>query len=113
MKEIKAYIREDRLRRVVHALHEIEDLTGMSSVDGHGFGRSLKAGERHGMKDDLELLTPHAKVEVVCPDDLAAEVIATIEQHAYTGLRGDGKIYVTAVEDAVRIATGERGETAV
>lgn len=58
-------------------------------------------------------MTPHAKVDVVCPDDLAAEVIATIERHADTGLRGDGKIYVSRIEDAVRIATGERGESAV
>jgi nitrogen regulatory protein PII len=50
---------------------------------------------------------------VACRDDLVEEVIAVIQEHARTGRRGDGKIYVSHIEDAVRIATGERGESAV
>lgn len=53
------------------------------------------------------------RLEAVCPDDVVEEAIAAIERNAHTGLRGDGKIYVTHVEQAVRISTGERGEAAM
>ena len=56
---------------------------------------------------------PRVKLEIVCRDELVEEVVAIIEKTAHTGLRGDGKIYVTPVETAVRISTGERGEKAV
>jgi nitrogen regulatory protein P-II 1 len=56
---------------------------------------------------------PHVKLEVFCLDDLAEAVIAAILKGAHTGLRADGKVYVSQVEDAVRISTGERGDIAV
>jgi len=113
MKEIKAYIKPHKLDAVIHALHGIEGLTGGSTVHAHGFGRSKGRSERHRIEDALELLAPHVKIEVVCPDRLVDEVVSVIQTHAHTGLRGDGKIYVIGVEDAIRIATGERGEVAV
>ena len=57
--------------------------------------------------------TPCVKIAFPCRDELAEEVVSGIAQAAHTGLRGDGKIYVTPVETAVRISTGERGETVV
>ena len=56
---------------------------------------------------------PHIKIEIFCLDELGEEIISTIQTKAYTGLKGDGKIYITAAFDAVRISTGERGESAV
>ncbi|MFQ5432766.1 MAG: P-II family nitrogen regulator [Nitrospinota bacterium] len=53
------------------------------------------------------------KIEIVCTDEIVNEIISIIEKNAHTGLRGDGKIYVTNVETSVRIETGERGESAV
>ena len=110
MKEIKAYIKPHKLSPVTLALHKIRKLTGMSVIGGKGYGRSR--AENYG-SDGLKDYVPHIKVEVVCTDDLVDTVIATIEKTAYTGLRGDGKIYVSPVENAVRIETGERGEDAV
>ncbi len=113
MKEIKAYIKPHKLSPVTLALHKIPDLSGMSIIDAKGFGRSRAQNYPEkgilGLKDYV----PHVKIEVVCTDDLVDTVIETIEKAAYTGLRGDGKIYVSPVENAVRIETGERGEDAV
>ena len=53
------------------------------------------------------------KLEVVCRDELLEEVVSAIEEAAHTGLKGDGKIYVSGIEAAVRISTGERGDAAV
>ena len=113
MREVRAYVKAERFDAVVHALRSVEGLTGMSAVHVEGFGRSRRPGERHAVSDDLELLAPHVKLEVVCRDELVEAVVAAILVQAQTGLRGDGKIYVSPVEDAIRIATGERGEAAV
>ena len=113
MKEIRAYVKQERFDAVAHALRNVEGLTGMSATRVEGFGRSRRPGERHGLADDLELLVTHVRVEVVCRDELVERVMEAIAAHARTGLRGDGKIYVSRIEDALRIATGERGEGAV
>jgi nitrogen regulatory protein P-II 1 len=107
MKEIRAYVKQERFDAVARALRSVEGLTGMSAVRVDGFGRSRHAARRHPVEQDLELL---ASLEIVCGDDLVERVIAAILAHARTGLRGDGKIYVGPVDDAIRIATGERGE---
>ncbi len=107
MKEIKAYIKPHKLSPVFLALHKIPKLSGMSVIDAKGYGRSR--AQNYGLKDYV----PHVKIEVVCIDDLVDVVIEAIEKAAYTGLRGDGKIYISPVENAVRIETGERGEDAV
>jgi len=113
MKEVKAYIKPHKLSPVTLALHEIEGLSGMSVIDVRGYGRPR--AENYPQKGEKSLgdYVPHVKIEVVCADDLVDLVITTIEKAAYTGLRGDGKIYVSTVENAVRIETGERGEKAV
>lgn len=113
MKEIKAYIKPHKLPAVTLALHQIEGLTGLSVSDTRGFGRSKGKSARHRAADDLVDYAPHARIEVVCQDELVEAVIEAIQQNAHTGLQGDGKIYVTPVETAVRIQTGERGENAV
>ena len=112
MKIVNAYVKPHRLSPVVEALHQIEGVTGVTVMHTHGFGRTRAPadGER---SDELGLLEPHGRVEVLCRDALAGEVVSAIEEAAHTGLRGDGKIFVTAVEDVVRIASGERGEAAV
>ena len=109
MKEIKAYIKKHKLEGVIRALRKIEGLTGMSVIDscGYGVGWGRAKGE-----EQIEC-RPGVKVEIVCRDDLIDQVVATIEKAAHTGLKGDGKIYVGAIEQAVRISSGERGEGAV
>ena len=113
MKEIKGYILERKLMDVTLALHKIEGLSGMSVAKVEGFGRSRAMESFKGIDTDPADYTPYVKIEIVCLDPLVDEVVNTIEKKAYTGLRGDGKIYVLNVENAVRIETGERGEDAV
>jgi len=108
-----AFVKEERFGAVAHALRSVEGLTGMSATRVQGFGRHRRPGERHALADDLELLAAHVRVEVVCRDELVERVIEAILVHAQTGLRGDGKIYVSRIDDAIRIANGERGEGAV
>ncbi len=113
MKEIKAYIQKRKLAAVTLALHKIEGLTGLSVTDVRGFGRGRAKDQPHRVVDDLIDYVTGVKLEIVCRDELVDEVICTIEQTAHTGLKGDGKIYVLNVEEAVRVSTGERGEPAV
>ncbi len=113
MKEIKAYIKPHKLSAVTLALHRVEGLSGMSVSDARGFGRGRAKEAPHTIREDLVDFIPCVKIEIVCLDDLVEEVIETIRSEAHTGLRGDGKIYVAPVEDAVRISTGERGHAAI
>ena len=108
MKEVKAYIAKHKLGEVTRALHKVTGLTGMSAMDCSGYGRGLvKATE-----PELDF-HPGIRLEVICRDDLVEKLISTIEKAAHTGLKGDGKIYVSNIEQAVRISTGEHGEGAV
>ncbi len=106
MKKIETFIKAHRRDEVVRALHHVKGITGMSVTDARGFGRG-----RGGSKVSDFVAT--VRIEVFCRDELAEEVLGAIEKAAHTGLRGDGKIYVIPVEQAVRISTGERGEAAV
>lgn len=113
MKEVKAYIKPHKLAKVTLALQKIEGLTGMSvtNVLGFGRGRARKAPDK--ISEDFVDYVKRVKIEIVCRDDLVDEIVSTIESMAHTGLRGDGKIYVSNVEAAVRISTGDRGEKAI
>ncbi len=113
MKEIKAYIKSHKLSDVTLALHKVEGLTGMSIVEVQGFGRSKVMKAFKSQNNDPADYVPYVKIEVVCHDHLVNEILSIIKKTAYTGLRGDGKIYVTNVETAVRIESGEVGEEAV
>jgi nitrogen regulatory protein PII len=113
VKHIIAFIKEHKLSEVTLALHKVEGLTGMSVTDAKGFGRGWGKRPDQHPKEDPGDFRPTCRVELFCRDDLAEELVRTIETAAHTGLRGDGKIYVLPVEEAVRISTGERGETAV
>jgi len=113
MKEIKAYIKPHMLANVVMSLKDIDGLTGLTVTKVQGFGRTRGKDARHRMVEDLIDYVPHVRIEIICNDDLVDGIVATIEKTAHTGLPGDGKIFVFNVEKAVRISTGERGESAV
>lgn len=109
MKEIKAYISKHKLGPVTRALHKVHGITGLSVIDCRGYGRGLVA-----LKDEPEFgFHTGFKLELICADDLVDAVTSAIEKAAHTGLKSDGKIYVASIEQAVRISTGERGESAV
>ena len=113
MKQIQAYIQPHKLAAVTRALHHVEGLTGASVLDVRGFGRGRAKDVPHRITEDLVDYVPHVKIEAVVEDAVVEEVVEAIRREAHTGLRGDGKIYVSPVEDAVRISTGERGDAAV
>jgi len=107
MKEIRAYIKEHKLDAVITALRKPGNLTGITILHSCGFGQGWKVGQ--GGADCLQGF----KIEILCKDEVVEAVLKTIASVAHTGLKGDGKIYVGNILDAVRISTGERGEQAV
>ena len=113
MKMIVAYVKPRMFSAVTLALQDIDELSGASvgDVRGYGRGRAKNAPDRE--QRDLVAYMPRIRIEVACDDALVSRVVQTIEVAAHTGLRGDGKIYVLNLEEAVRISTGERGSAAI
>jgi nitrogen regulatory protein PII len=112
MKEIKAYIKKHKLQDVTSALRRVRGLTGMTVVESRGYGTGW-GGRDEGSRGVFLDYTSGIKLEVVCRDELLEEVVSAIEKAAHTGLKGDGKIFVSDIRAAVRISTGERGDAAV
>ena len=112
MKEVRAYIKEHKLSAVTLALHKLPGMTGMTVAPVRGIGRGLRAHE-HRPDEEIADHLPRVRIEVFCLDERVSDVMRAIEEAAHTGLRGDGKVYVLNVEDALRISTGQRGEDAV
>ncbi|NLE02417.1 MAG: P-II family nitrogen regulator [Fibrobacter sp.] len=113
MKKIEAYIKSHRLEEVIERLHLIDNLTGVSIHEIKGFGRTRDKDEPVRIVDNAINWVPHVKLEIFCTDELKERVIDAIVEGAHTGLRADGKIYVSSVEDAIRISTKESGEIAI
>ncbi len=113
MKLIRAYIKPHKLAEVTLALHIVEGLSGVSVSNIRGFGRGRGKKDEGSTAEEVGDFLPGVLIEVYCKDKIAEEVVSAIENTAYTGLRGDGKVYVIPVEQAVRVSTGERGENAL
>lgn len=112
MKKIEAIIKPFKLDDVKDALNKI-GIKGMTVIEVRGFGRQKGHKEVYrGAEYTVEFL-PKIKIEVVVPEKEAQRVIETILSTARTGEIGDGKIFVTSIEDIIRIRTGEKGETAL
>ena len=112
MKQVIAYIKPSALELVTEGLRSVEGMTGMSVVDIRGFGRG------RGIIPSLinSQLTPfsrYVRLEIMASDAVVREVVDTIRQQAWGGDKGEGKIYVLNVVEAVRVRTNERGEAAV
>ncbi|HEX3013711.1 MAG TPA: P-II family nitrogen regulator [Methanobacterium sp.] len=112
MKEIIAIIRPEKLENVKSALESIE-CRGLTVVDVKGRGRQLGVTESYRGSDYRIDLLPKTRLEIIVDDSEVEEVVDTIVKTAQTGDIGDGKIFISPVEDVVRIRTGERGEKAV
>lgn len=112
MKKVEAVIRPDSLDEVMGAL-EGAGYPGImvTEIEGHGKQKGVKQQWR-GQEYKVDLL-PKVKIEVVVSDKEVDEIIKTISKVTKTGQVGDGKIFLTDVSDAVRIRTGERGDSAL
>ncbi len=113
MKEIKAIIQPFMLSKVVDALHKIPELPGLTVTKVQGFGREKGKGSPHRIVEDLIDYVPKVKLEIIVHDAMLDAVVQAITDHAHTGNKGDGKIFIYDVKDAIRIKTRERGESAV
>jgi nitrogen regulatory protein P-II 1 len=112
MKKIEAIIRHFKLEEVKDALTRI-GVEGMTVSEVRGFGRQKGHKEQYrGAEYTVDFL-PKARMEVVVSDDRVQDVIATILETAQTGQIGDGKVFVTNLEEMIRIRTGETGEEAL
>lgn len=100
MKEIKAYIRREQLDEVVNALAKVEGLSGVSVNTVTGFGRS------RGRLRLVDFET-HFRIEAACREELKEQVVSTILDAAHTGQHGDGKIFVSDVDEAWRVESRE------
>jgi nitrogen regulatory protein P-II 1 len=112
MKKIEAIIKPFKLDEVKDALHEI-GLKGITVVEAKGFGRQKGHTELYRGAEYVVDFLPKVKIEVVIDDALVERAIEAIQKAAHTGRIGDGKIFVTNVEEAIRIRTGERGSDAI
>ncbi len=112
MKKIECVIRPIKIEDVKAQLDEI-GIVGMTVADVRGYGKQRGRTEKYRGNTYVVNLLPKVKLELVVSDDRADEVIEIILAAARTGEVGDGKIFVSTVEQAVRIRTGERGEDAI
>ncbi len=112
MKKIEAVIKPFKLDEVKEALHEI-GIQGMTVTEVKGFGRQKGHTELYRGAEYVVDFLPKIKLEIAIPDELVDKVVEAIAGAANTGRIGDGKIFVTALEEAVRIRTGERGNEAL
>lgn len=112
MRKIEAIIKPFKLDDVKQALTEI-GVHGMTVSEVKGFGRQRGHTEIYRGAEYRVDFVPKLKLEVVVDSDLVPEVVKVIEQKAKTGSIGDGKIFVSALDEVIRIRTGERGKDAV
>jgi nitrogen regulatory protein PII len=112
MKKIEAIIKPFKLDEVKDALNAI-GIQGMTVTEVKGFGRQKGHVELYrGAEYEISFI-PKVKIEAVVADSIAEKVLAIIIEKAKTGKIGDGKIFVSNIEDVVRIRTGEKGEVAI
>jgi len=112
MKKIEAIIKPFKLDEVKEALSRT-GIQGMTVQEVKGFGRQKGHTELYRGAEYVVDFLPKVKIEVLIDDSRVAEVVNVITSAARTGRIGDGKIFIMAVEDVVRIRTGERGQEAV
>ena len=112
MKKVEAIIKPFKLDEVKEALNDI-GIQGITVSEVKGFGRQKGHTELYRGAEYVVDFLPKIKLEIIIPDDLVAQVVETIEKAARTGRIGDGKIFLTDIEEVVRIRTGERGKDAI
>ena len=112
MKKVEAIIKPFKLDEVKEALNEV-GIQGITVSEVKGFGRQKGHTELYRGAEYVVDFIPKIKMEIIVADDAVGKVVETIETAAKTGRIGDGKIFVTSVEDVIRIRTGERGEDAL
>ena len=112
MKKVEAIIRPFKLDEVKDHLNEI-GVKGITVSEVKGFGRQKGHTELYRGAEYIVDFLPKIKLEIIVSDELVDDVINAVTKSAQTGRIGDGKIFVTSLDDTIRIRTGERGEEAI
>ncbi len=112
MKRIEAIIKPFKLDEVKDALNNI-GIQGMTITEVKGFGRQKGHAELYRGAEYVVDFIPKIKIDIIVPDNMANDVIEVIMKAARTGKIGDGKIFVSHIEDLIRIRTGQRGNDAL
>src|SRR5688572_13426873 len=112
MKKIEAIIKPFKLDEVKEALQEI-GLQGITVIEAKGFGRQKGHTELYRGAEYVVDFLPKVKIEVVLPDETLEKAVEAIQKAARTGRIGDGKIFISTIEEAIRIRTGETGVDAI
>ena len=112
MKKIEAIIKPFKLDEVKEALQEI-GLQGITVTEAKGFGRQKGHTELYRGAEYVVDFLPKVKVGVVLEDSMVERAVEAIQQAAHTGRIGDGKIFITSIDEVIRIRTGERGPDAI
>src|SRR6476469_2503696 len=112
MKKIEAIIKPVKLDEVKEALQEV-GLQGITVIEAKGFGRQKGHTELYRGAEYVVDFLPKVKLEIVIADDMVERAVEAIRKAAHTGRIGDGKIFVSSVEEAIRIRTGETGSEAI
>ena len=112
MKRIIAVVKPHMLDDVIFALHQVEDFPGAMMTEIQGMGRSFRRHIENGLNSSVGYPV-QVRLEIVCVDKKVDEITSIIENNARTGKSGDGKIFISSVDEAIRIRTGQRGEDAI
>ena len=112
MKKIEAIIKPFKLDEVKDALHEI-GIQGITVIEAKGFGRQKGHTELYRGAEYVVDFLPKVKIEIVLPDELVDRAVEAIQKAARTGRIGDGKIFISSIEEVIRIRTGETGQDAI
>jgi len=112
MKKIEAIIKPFKLDEVKEALHEV-GVKGLTVVEAKGFGRQKGHTELYRGAEYVVDFLPKVKVEVVVDDQMLQRCVEAIQNAAHTGRIGDGKIFVSTLDEAIRIRTNEKGNEAI
>ena len=112
MKKIEAIVKPFKLDEVREALSEV-GVTGLTVTEVKGFGRQKGHTELYRGAEYVVDFLPKVKIEIVCDDAIVERAVEAIVNAARTGRIGDGKIFVSSIEEVIRIRTGERGEDAI
>ena len=112
MKKVEAIIKPFKLDDVKEAIHDL-GVKGLTVTEAKGFGRQKGHTELYRGAEYVVDFLPKVKVEVVVEDAMLERAVEAIQQAAHTGRIGDGKIFVAAVDEVIRIRTGETGANAI
>lgn len=112
MKRVEAYIQPFMLTRVLHEIREAH-VHGLTVSDVRGFGREKDESYPHHASDYAVDFTPKVKLEILCRDGDVDGLVESLVRGAHTGRRGDGKVFVTAVERVVSIRSRQSGDEAI